>query len=150
MSNWSVKQPTNKRTSKSSLHRPLDLDTPTSEESSTSFDQLAVPGFKVRLPLFWTGSCCSLGRNQPGLFWFCCSDSRCFFIKFCSFLVQINLCSRMPGSDNFRTLLATLLGWVRSRHSRDTQNRLEVLALRRTFLLCLVLVLDSDEVLFSR
>uniref|UniRef100_A0A4W6FBY2 KIAA1109 n=1 Tax=Lates calcarifer TaxID=8187 RepID=A0A4W6FBY2_LATCA len=39
--------PTNKRTSKSSLHRPLDLDTPTSEESSASFDQLSVPSFKV-------------------------------------------------------------------------------------------------------
>uniref|UniRef100_A0A8D3AFL2 KIAA1109 n=1 Tax=Scophthalmus maximus TaxID=52904 RepID=A0A8D3AFL2_SCOMX len=47
VSNWSVKQPTNKRTSKSSLHRPLDLDTPTSEESSASFDQLSVPSFKV-------------------------------------------------------------------------------------------------------
>ncbi|XP_075964686.1 bridge-like lipid transfer protein family member 1 isoform X15 [Anarhichas minor] len=47
VSNWSVKQPTNKRTSKSSLHRPLDLDTPTSEESAASFDQLSVPGFKV-------------------------------------------------------------------------------------------------------
>ncbi|KAG7510692.1 hypothetical protein JOB18_028724 [Solea senegalensis] len=47
VSNWSVKQPTNKRTSKSSLHRPLDLDTPTSEESSASFDQLSVPTFKV-------------------------------------------------------------------------------------------------------
>uniref|UniRef100_A0A3Q1GWN0 Bridge-like lipid transfer protein family member 1 n=1 Tax=Acanthochromis polyacanthus TaxID=80966 RepID=A0A3Q1GWN0_9TELE len=47
VSNWSVKQPTNKRTSKSSLHRPLDLDTPTSEESSSSFDQLSVPSFKV-------------------------------------------------------------------------------------------------------
>nr|XP_046267936.1 transmembrane protein KIAA1109 homolog isoform X3 [Scatophagus argus] len=47
VSNWSVKQPTNKRTSKSSLHRPLDLDTPTSEESSGSFDQLSVPSFKV-------------------------------------------------------------------------------------------------------
>ncbi|KAM8915679.1 bridge-like lipid transfer protein family member 1 isoform 6-T6 [Spinachia spinachia] len=46
VSNWSVKQPTNKRTSKSSLHRPLDLDTPTSEESA-SFDQLSVPSFKV-------------------------------------------------------------------------------------------------------
>ncbi|XP_041436679.1 KIAA1109 L homeolog isoform X7 [Xenopus laevis] len=45
--NWSVKHPTNKRTSKSSLHRPLDLDTPTSEESSTSYDQLCVPTFKV-------------------------------------------------------------------------------------------------------
>ncbi|XP_053317388.1 bridge-like lipid transfer protein family member 1 [Spea bombifrons] len=45
--NWSVKHPTNKRTSKSSLHRPLDLDTPTSEESSTSCDQLCVPTFKV-------------------------------------------------------------------------------------------------------
>ncbi|XP_066575926.1 bridge-like lipid transfer protein family member 1 isoform X4 [Amia ocellicauda] len=45
--NWSVKQPTNKRTSKSSLHRPLDLDTPTSEESSSSFDQLSIPAFKV-------------------------------------------------------------------------------------------------------
>uniref|UniRef100_UPI00398F7960 bridge-like lipid transfer protein family member 1 n=1 Tax=Pristiophorus japonicus TaxID=55135 RepID=UPI00398F7960 len=47
VSNWSVKQPTNKRTSKSSLHRPLDLDTPTNEESSSSFDQLSVPMFKV-------------------------------------------------------------------------------------------------------
>ncbi|XP_061700533.1 bridge-like lipid transfer protein family member 1 isoform X12 [Syngnathoides biaculeatus] len=47
VSNWSVKQPNNKRTSKSSLHRPLDLDTPTSEESSASFDQLSVPSFKV-------------------------------------------------------------------------------------------------------
>ncbi|XP_036372850.1 transmembrane protein KIAA1109 homolog isoform X4 [Megalops cyprinoides] len=47
VSNWAVKQPTNKRTSKSSLHRPLDLDTPTSEESSTSFDQLSIPTFKV-------------------------------------------------------------------------------------------------------
>ncbi|KAJ8281426.1 hypothetical protein GJAV_G00067550 [Gymnothorax javanicus] len=47
VSNWSVKQPTNKRTSKSSLHRPLDLDTPTSEESSASFDQLSIPTFKV-------------------------------------------------------------------------------------------------------
>ncbi|XP_037098160.1 transmembrane protein KIAA1109 homolog isoform X2 [Syngnathus acus] len=47
VSNWSIKQPTNKRTSKSSLHRPLDLDTPTSEESSGSFDQLSVPSFKV-------------------------------------------------------------------------------------------------------
>ncbi|XP_071975455.1 bridge-like lipid transfer protein family member 1 isoform X3 [Engystomops pustulosus] len=45
--NWSVKHPTNKRTSKSSLHRPLDLDTPTSEESSMSYDQLCVPNFKV-------------------------------------------------------------------------------------------------------
>ncbi|XP_056282679.1 bridge-like lipid transfer protein family member 1 isoform X10 [Pseudoliparis swirei] len=47
VSNWSLKQPTNKRTSKSSLHRPLDLDTPTSEESAASFDQLSVPSFKV-------------------------------------------------------------------------------------------------------
>ncbi|KAJ3613637.1 hypothetical protein NHX12_019883, partial [Muraenolepis orangiensis] len=47
VSNWSVKQPTNKRTSKSSLHRPLDLDTPTGEESPSSFDQLSVPSFKV-------------------------------------------------------------------------------------------------------
>lgn len=47
VSNWAVKQPTNKRTSKSSLHRPLDLDTPTSEESSASFDQLSIPTFKV-------------------------------------------------------------------------------------------------------
>ena len=47
VSNWSVKQPTNKRTSKSSLHRPLDLDTPTGEESPISFDQLSVPSFKV-------------------------------------------------------------------------------------------------------
>ncbi|XP_028932278.1 transmembrane protein KIAA1109 homolog isoform X4 [Ornithorhynchus anatinus] len=45
--NWSVKHPTNKRTSKSSLHRPLDLDTPTSEENSSSFEQLFVPTFKV-------------------------------------------------------------------------------------------------------
>ncbi|XP_072563835.1 bridge-like lipid transfer protein family member 1 isoform X4 [Paramormyrops kingsleyae] len=50
VSNWSVKQPTNKRTSKSSLHRPLDLDTPTSEESSASFDQLSIPVFKVLRP----------------------------------------------------------------------------------------------------
>ncbi|XP_069098559.1 bridge-like lipid transfer protein family member 1 isoform X3 [Pleurodeles waltl] len=47
VSNWSVKHPTNKRTSKSSLHRPLDLDTPTSEESSFSYEQLSVPTFKV-------------------------------------------------------------------------------------------------------
>ncbi|XP_076156832.1 bridge-like lipid transfer protein family member 1 isoform X6 [Alosa pseudoharengus] len=47
VANWSVKQPTNKRTSKSSLHRPLDLDTPTSEESSASFDQLSIPSFKM-------------------------------------------------------------------------------------------------------
>ncbi|XP_052469364.1 transmembrane protein KIAA1109 homolog isoform X8 [Carassius gibelio] len=47
VSNWAVKQPTNKRTSKSSLHRPLDLDTPTSEESSASFDQLSIPSFKM-------------------------------------------------------------------------------------------------------
>ncbi|XP_063040632.1 bridge-like lipid transfer protein family member 1 isoform X4 [Engraulis encrasicolus] len=47
VANWSVKQPTNKRTSKSSLHRPLDFDTPTSEESSTSFDQLSIPSFKM-------------------------------------------------------------------------------------------------------
>ncbi|XP_073775826.1 bridge-like lipid transfer protein family member 1 isoform X4 [Danio rerio] len=47
VSNWAVKQPTNKRTSKSSLHRPLDLDTPTSEESSTCFDQLSIPTFKM-------------------------------------------------------------------------------------------------------
>ncbi|KAH0511099.1 hypothetical protein LTLLF_152015 [Microtus ochrogaster] len=47
VTNWSVKHPTNKRTSKSSLHRPLDLDTPTSEESSSSFEQLSVPTFKV-------------------------------------------------------------------------------------------------------
>ncbi|XP_014640029.1 PREDICTED: uncharacterized protein KIAA1109 homolog isoform X2 [Ceratotherium simum simum] len=45
--NWSVKHPANKRTSKSSLHRPLDLDTPTSEESSSSFEHLSVPTFKV-------------------------------------------------------------------------------------------------------
>ncbi|XP_054419437.1 bridge-like lipid transfer protein family member 1 isoform X3 [Pteronotus mesoamericanus] len=45
--NWSVKHPPNKRTSKSSLHRPLDLDTPTSEESSSSCEQLSVPTFKV-------------------------------------------------------------------------------------------------------
>ncbi|KAJ6668797.1 hypothetical protein lerEdw1_012281 [Lerista edwardsae] len=44
--NWSIKHPTNKRTSKSSLHRPLDLDTPTSEENS-SFEQLSVPTFKI-------------------------------------------------------------------------------------------------------
>ncbi|XP_052427774.1 bridge-like lipid transfer protein family member 1 isoform X9 [Carassius gibelio] len=47
VSNWAVKQPTNKRTSKSSLHRPLDLDTPTSEESSASFDHLSIPSFKM-------------------------------------------------------------------------------------------------------
>ncbi|XP_058048398.1 bridge-like lipid transfer protein family member 1 isoform X3 [Ahaetulla prasina] len=45
--NWSIKHPTNKRTSKSSLHRPLDLDTPTSEESSSYFEQLSVPSFKI-------------------------------------------------------------------------------------------------------
>ncbi|XP_032080339.1 transmembrane protein KIAA1109 homolog isoform X11 [Thamnophis elegans] len=45
--NWSIKHPTNKRTSKSSLHRPLDLDTPTSEESSSYFEQLSVPTFKI-------------------------------------------------------------------------------------------------------
>ncbi|XP_034627354.1 transmembrane protein KIAA1109 homolog [Trachemys scripta elegans] len=45
--NWSVKHPTNKRTSKSSLHRPLDLDTPTSEESSSSFEHFSVPTFKI-------------------------------------------------------------------------------------------------------
>nr|XP_056711844.1 bridge-like lipid transfer protein family member 1 [Euleptes europaea] len=45
--NWSVKHPTNKRTSKSSLHRPLDLETPTSEESSSSFELLSVPSFKI-------------------------------------------------------------------------------------------------------
>ncbi|MGH0143674.1 UNVERIFIED_CONTAM: hypothetical protein FKN15_029770, partial [Acipenser sinensis] len=45
--NWSVKQPTNKRTSKSSLHRPLDLNMPTSEESSSSFDQLSIPTFTI-------------------------------------------------------------------------------------------------------
>ncbi|KAF7252839.1 hypothetical protein EYD10_01996 [Varanus komodoensis] len=45
--NWSVKHPTNKRTSKSSLHRPLDLETPTSEESSSTFEQLSVPTFKI-------------------------------------------------------------------------------------------------------
>ncbi|XP_053786564.1 bridge-like lipid transfer protein family member 1 isoform X4 [Desmodus rotundus] len=45
--NWSAKHPANKRTSKSSLHRPLDLDTPTSEESSSSCEQLSVPTFKV-------------------------------------------------------------------------------------------------------
>ncbi|XP_051945787.1 transmembrane protein KIAA1109 homolog [Xyrauchen texanus] len=47
MSNWTVKQPTNKRTSKSSLHRPHDLDMPTSEESSVSFDQLSTLSFKM-------------------------------------------------------------------------------------------------------
>lgn len=46
--NWSVKHPTNKRTSKSSLHRPLDLDTPTSEEGLSSFEQLSIPTFKVK------------------------------------------------------------------------------------------------------
>lgn len=46
--NWSAKHPTNKRTSKSSLHRPLDLDTPTSEESASSLEQLSIPAFKVR------------------------------------------------------------------------------------------------------
>ncbi|XP_043401413.1 transmembrane protein KIAA1109 homolog isoform X22 [Chelonia mydas] len=45
--NWSVKHPTNKRTSKSSLHRPLDLDTPTSEESASSLEHLSVPTFKI-------------------------------------------------------------------------------------------------------
>ncbi|XP_023376197.1 uncharacterized protein KIAA1109 homolog [Pteropus vampyrus] len=45
--NWSAKHPTNKRTSKSSLHRPLDLDTPTSEESASSLEQLSIPAFKV-------------------------------------------------------------------------------------------------------
>ncbi|XP_041120867.1 transmembrane protein KIAA1109-like isoform X6 [Polyodon spathula] len=47
MFNWSAKQPTNKRTSKSSLHRPLDVDTPTSEESSSLFDQLSIPMFTI-------------------------------------------------------------------------------------------------------
>lgn len=50
--NWSVKHPTNKRTSKSSLHRPLDLDTPTSEESSSYFEQLSVPTFKVKTIMY--------------------------------------------------------------------------------------------------
>lgn len=49
VANWSVKHPATKRTSKSSLHRPLDLDTPTSEESSSSFEQLSVPTFKVSM-----------------------------------------------------------------------------------------------------
>uniref|UniRef100_A0A674ILM4 Bridge-like lipid transfer protein family member 1 n=1 Tax=Terrapene triunguis TaxID=2587831 RepID=A0A674ILM4_9SAUR len=52
--NWSVKHPTNKRTSKSSLHRPLDLDTPTSEESSSSFEHFSVPTFKFLFDLFST------------------------------------------------------------------------------------------------
>ncbi|KAG8511214.1 Transmembrane protein, partial [Galemys pyrenaicus] len=45
--NWAARHPANKRTSKSSLHRPLDLDTPTSEDSSSSCEQLSVPTFKV-------------------------------------------------------------------------------------------------------
>ncbi|XP_036914479.1 transmembrane protein KIAA1109 homolog isoform X1 [Sturnira hondurensis] len=45
--NWTAKHPANKRTSKSSLHRPLDLDTPPSEEGSSSCEQLSVPTFKV-------------------------------------------------------------------------------------------------------
>lgn len=50
--NWSAKQPVNKRPSRSSLQRPLDLDTPASEESSfssstSSFDHLSIPIFKV-------------------------------------------------------------------------------------------------------
>ncbi|XP_060035101.1 bridge-like lipid transfer protein family member 1 isoform X6 [Erinaceus europaeus] len=45
--NWAVKPPAHKRTSKSSLHRPLDLDTPASEESPSSMGQLSVPTFKV-------------------------------------------------------------------------------------------------------
>ncbi len=53
VSNWAFKQPTNKRTSKSSLHRPLDLDTPTSEESSASFDHLSIPSFKVYIWIFF-------------------------------------------------------------------------------------------------
>lgn len=57
VSNWSQKQPTNKRTSKSSLHRPLDLDTPTSEESSSSFDQLSIPSFKVRNKFYIDSVC---------------------------------------------------------------------------------------------
>ncbi|MFT7806383.1 uncharacterized protein KIAA1109 homolog isoform X8 [Arapaima gigas] len=61
--NWSVKQPTNKRTSKSSLHRPLDLDTPTSEESSSSFDQLSIPTFKVVKPGLTASSL--LDRSVP-------------------------------------------------------------------------------------
>lgn len=47
VTHWSAKHPTNKRTSKSSLHRPLDLDTPTSEESASSLEQLSIPAFKV-------------------------------------------------------------------------------------------------------
>ncbi|XP_054546358.1 bridge-like lipid transfer protein family member 1 isoform X3 [Talpa occidentalis] len=45
--NWAARHPANKRTSKSSLHRPLDLDTPTSEESTSSCEQLSIPSFKV-------------------------------------------------------------------------------------------------------
>lgn len=54
--NWAAKHPANKRTSKSSLHRPLDLDTPPSEESSSSCEQLSVPTFKV-----WTSLSISTG-----------------------------------------------------------------------------------------
>uniref|UniRef100_A0AAY4AC80 Bridge-like lipid transfer protein family member 1 middle region domain-containing protein n=1 Tax=Denticeps clupeoides TaxID=299321 RepID=A0AAY4AC80_9TELE len=63
VANWSVKQPTNKRTSKSSLHRPLDLDTPTSEESSASFDQLSIPMFKVRIVKAGLSASCLLDRG---------------------------------------------------------------------------------------
>uniref|UniRef100_A0A3P8UCF5 Bridge-like lipid transfer protein family member 1 middle region domain-containing protein n=1 Tax=Cynoglossus semilaevis TaxID=244447 RepID=A0A3P8UCF5_CYNSE len=66
VSNWSVKQPTNKRTSKSSLHRPLDLDTPTSEESSASFDQLSVPSFKVIKPGLSASSLLDRGGQLMG------------------------------------------------------------------------------------
>ncbi|KAM4723529.1 LOW QUALITY PROTEIN: bridge-like lipid transfer protein family member 1 [Anableps anableps] len=66
VSNWSVKQPTNKRTSKSSLHRPLDLDTPTSEESSASFDQLSVPTFKVIKPGLSASSLLDRGLQLMG------------------------------------------------------------------------------------
>ncbi|XP_048858560.1 transmembrane protein KIAA1109 homolog isoform X2 [Brienomyrus brachyistius] len=50
--NWSTKQPVNKRMSRSSLQRPLDLDMPASEESSFSsstysFDHLSIPIFKA-------------------------------------------------------------------------------------------------------
>lgn len=62
-----MKQPTNKRTSKSSLHRPLDLDTPTSEESSASFDQLSVPSFKVFIINIHTILACTLNEHDTHL-----------------------------------------------------------------------------------
>lgn len=63
-----MKQPTNKRTSKSSLHRPLDLDTPTSEESSASFDQLSVPSFKVFIISIQTNCPSELNEDETHLF----------------------------------------------------------------------------------